>query len=73
VREPSILNTAFSLFKNTRAGIGTLQLRFEVFNPLNKRIYGGPTTAITDPNFGKISQVQINFPRQGQVGLRYFF
>jgi hypothetical protein len=73
VREPSILNTAFSLFKNTRVGIGTLQLRFEVFNPLNKRIYGGPTTAITDPNFGKISQVQINFPRQGQVGLRYFF
>jgi hypothetical protein len=73
VREPSILNTGVSLFKNTPTGMGTLQLRFELFNPLNKRIYGGPTTTITDPNFGKISQVQINFPRQGQVGVRYVF
>lgn len=73
VRDPSITNAAVSLFKNTPVGIGTLQLRFELFNPLNKRVYGSPTTAITDPNFGKISQVQINFPRQGQVGVRYVF
>ncbi|HYS56088.1 MAG TPA: carboxypeptidase regulatory-like domain-containing protein [Thermoanaerobaculia bacterium] len=73
VRDPSITNSALSLFKNTPAGIGTVQLRFEVFNLLNKRVYGGPNTTITSAQFGKITPNQINFPRQAQVGIRYWF
>ena len=73
VRDPSITNSAVSLFKNTRAGNGTVQLRFEVFNVLNRRVYGGPNTSISSAQFGRITPNQLNFPRTGQVGVRYMF
>jgi hypothetical protein len=73
VRDPAITNTALSFFKNTRVAQATLQLRFELFNPFNTRIYGGPNTTITSTQFGRITPSQINFPRTGQVGVRYVF
>jgi hypothetical protein len=74
VRDPAIQNTAVSVFKNTRlGGRRMLQLRCEVFNPLNTRYYGGPNTAITSTEFGKITPNQFNFPRTGQLGVRLLF
>ena len=52
---------------------GALQLRFELFNPFNTRYYGGPNTTITSTQFGKITPNQFNFPRQGQLGVRFVF
>ena len=74
IRDPSIQTAAVSVFKNTRlAGDKTLQLRFELFNPFNTRYYGGPNTTITSTQFGKITPNQFNFPRQGQLGVRFVF
>ncbi len=73
VRDPTQKNMSVSLFKNTRLGKGTLQLRGELFNPLNWRIYGGPNTDVNSSQFGKVTPEQFNFPRQGQIGIRYYF
>jgi Carboxypeptidase regulatory-like domain/TonB-dependent Receptor Plug Domain len=73
VRDPSITNTAFSLFKSNRIGQVNVQLRGELFNPFNIRIYGGPNTTITSPQFGRITPNQFNFPRTGQIGVRVTF
>jgi len=73
VRDPSITNTAFSLFKSNRVGHVNVQLRGELFNPFNIRIYGGPNTTITSTQFARITPSQINFPRTGQVGVRVTF
>jgi hypothetical protein len=62
------------VFKNTKIGGNkTLQLRAELFNPFNTRYYGGPNTGITNTNFGQITESQFNFPRTGQLGLRFIF
>ena len=63
------------MFKNTRlAGSSTVQFRAEVFNVFNTRLYGGPiSTDPTNANFGVVSNSQINFSRQGQIGLRLMF
>ncbi|HTM26529.1 MAG TPA: carboxypeptidase regulatory-like domain-containing protein [Vicinamibacterales bacterium] len=74
VRQDSKPVWSISLFKNTRAGgARTLQFRAEVFNVLNTRLYNGPNTDPTSANFGVVSNSQINFPRQGQIGLRLMF
>ena len=73
VRDPAQKNMSISVFKNTRVGKGTLQLRGEVFNPLNWRIYGPPNTDVNSSRFGTVTPEQYNFPRQGQVGIRYIF
>ena len=74
VRDPSVQTMSISLFKNTRVGANkNLQLRAELFNPFNTRYYGGPNTGITSPQFGKITPSQFNFPRQGQLGVRFVF
>ncbi len=74
VRDPHISNMSVSVFKNTRlSGKVVLQLRAELFNPFNIAYYGGPDTSITSPTFGKIAHNQFNFPRQGQLGLRFLF
>ena len=51
----------------------TLQFRAEVFNVFNTRLYGGPNTDPTSANFGVVTNSQINFARQGQIGLRFVF
>jgi len=72
VRQDSKPIWSMSVFKNT--GIGgsrTIQFRAEIFNVFNTRLYGGPiSTDPTNANFGVVSTSQINFPRQGQLGLR---
>jgi hypothetical protein len=73
VRDPHISSMAVSVFKNTRFGDKTVQLRGELFNPFNTRYYGGPNTTITSAQFGRITPNQFNFPRQGQLGVRLIF
>jgi hypothetical protein len=75
VRQDSKPVWSMSMFKNTRVGgATTLQFRGEVFNVFNTRLYGAPiSTDPTNANFGVVSNSQINFPRQGQIGLRLIF
>jgi hypothetical protein len=44
-----------------------LKLEVEYFNLLNRVIFGGPDTTLTDTNFGKVINSQANSPRQGQA------
>jgi hypothetical protein len=75
VRQDSKPTWSMSLFKNTHAGGNrTLQLRAEVFNVFNVRMYNGPiSTDPTNANFGVVSSSQINFARTGQLGVRLTF
>jgi outer membrane receptor protein involved in Fe transport len=74
VRQDSKPIWSISFFKNTRVGgPRVLQFRAEVFNVLNTRLYGGPNTDPTNANFGVVTNSQINFARQGQIGLRFIF
>jgi len=72
VRQDSKPVWSMSFFKNTRSGGRfSTQFRAELFNVFNTRIYNSPIS--TDPNnanFGVVSNSQINFPRQGQLGIR---
>ncbi len=49
-----------------------LEFRFEVFNLLNRKIWGSPESNITSANFGRITTLA-NQPRQMQLGLRFEF
>ena len=75
VRRDSKPQWPMSLFKNTHIGASrVIQLRAEVFNVFNARIYDQPISR--DPNnanFGVVSNSQINFARTGQLGLRMTF
>ena len=62
------LTKSFRTFKEQQ-----FKISVEVFNVLNTRLYGGPNTDPTSANFGVVSTSQINFPRQGQLGLRLMF
>lgn len=75
VRQDSKPQWSMSFFKNTRATARmTLQFRAEIFNVFNTRLYGAPiSTDPNNPNFGVVSNSQINFPRTGQLGLRVVF
>jgi hypothetical protein len=73
VRENPIQTMGLSVFKNTKVGTTTVQLRGELFNPFNTRYYGGPNTDINSAQFGRVTPNQFNFPRQGQLGVRVFF
>jgi carboxypeptidase family protein len=74
VNEPTEPQWSFSLFKNTRIGDNTLQIRIETFNVFNTRVYGGPNTNPTAGNFGIVDTAsQVNFPRQTQIGVRLGF
>jgi hypothetical protein len=74
VRQDSKPQWSMSVFKNTRAGGGRMiQLRAEVFNVFNARMYGAPNATASSANFGTISNSQINFARTGQLGVRLTF
>jgi hypothetical protein len=75
VRQDSKPVWSMSFFKNMRiGGSGMIQVRGEVFNVFNTRLYGGPiSTDPTNANFGVVSNSQINFARQGQIGVRLIF
>ena len=74
VRQDSKPQWSMSVFKNTRTGGGRMiQVRAEVFNVFNVRMYGPPNVTAANANFGTISNSQINFARTGQLGLRLTF
>jgi outer membrane receptor protein involved in Fe transport len=74
VNEPTEPQWSFSFFKNNRVGDRNLQVRVEIFNAFNTRIYGGPNTNPTVGNFGIVDTAsQVNFPRTIQLGVRYAF
>jgi hypothetical protein len=52
-----------------------VQLRMEAFNALNSVIYPSPNTDFASQNFGKIPDPKgtIYFPRNVQLGLKFFF
>lgn len=51
-----------------------MQIRVEMFNVFNVRLYGGPNTDPNSPNFGIVSTAsQVNFPRTTQIGIRFSF
>src|SRR5262245_36802512 len=72
VRQDSKPVWSMSFFKNTQIGAGLMtQFRAEIFNVFNTRLYGSPiSTDPTNANFGVVSNSQINFPRQAQLGFR---
>jgi hypothetical protein len=75
VNEPTEPQWSFSFFKNNRIG-GTknLQIRVEIFNVFNVRVYGAPNTDPRAGNFGIVDTAsQVNFPRTIQLGARLAF
>ena len=75
VNEPTEPLWAFSFFKNARVADRTnMQIRVEIFNVFNVRVYGGPNTSPTNAGFGIVDTAsQVNFPRTVQIGARFQF
>jgi hypothetical protein len=48
------------------------EFRFEMFNALNRVLFGAPATSINNSNFGQVSS-QANSPRTGQVAAKFYF
>jgi Carboxypeptidase regulatory-like domain/TonB dependent receptor len=71
-RGPWQLNENISLARTFGIQRTRLEFRFEVFNLLNRRIWGNPDSTITSANFGRITSLS-NLPRQMQLGLRLEF
>ncbi len=67
VRTPFQFNENIALAKYFPLGEKVkLKLEIEYFNAMNRVIFGGPDTTLTDSNFGKVINSQNNSPRQGQ-------
>jgi len=75
VNEPTEPQWSFSFFKNNRIGSDkNLQIRVEIFNVFNVRVYGAPNTDPRSANFGIVDTAsQVNFPRTIQLGVRMAF
>jgi hypothetical protein len=75
VNEPTEPQWAFSFFKNNRIGRdNNLQIRVEIFNVFNVRVYAAPNTNPNNANFGIVDTAsQVNFPRTIQIGVRMGF
>jgi hypothetical protein len=70
VRQPFIINESFGVFKQTRILERlTNQFRLEMTNPLNRVVFGAPTTDFSSASFGKIGS-QFNSPRLIQFGMK---
>ncbi len=68
IRNPFNLNENIALAKYFPLGEKVkLKLEIEYFNALNRVIFCGPDTTITDTNFGKVINSQCNTQRQGQA------
>ena len=73
VRGPMRLDESFAIFKQTKIGERvTNQFRVEMQNPLNRVVFGNPTTDFTSAAFGRISSTQID-PRNIQLGMKLIF
>jgi hypothetical protein len=72
-RGPMRLDESFAVFKQTKIGERvTNQFRVEMQNPLNRTVFGNPTTDFTSAAFGRISSTQIG-PRNIQLGMKLIF
>ncbi len=70
VRQPFLINETFGIFKQVRIlERVTYQFRTEMTNPLNRVVFGAPTTDFSSPSFGKIGS-QYNSPRLIQFGMK---
>ena len=73
LRQDGTNNLDAAILKRFQTRGGTyLQLRFEVFNVLNRVTFGAPNTTATNASFGLIT-TQANRPRQVQIGARLVF
>jgi hypothetical protein len=74
VRGPGRLDESFAVMKNTRIFGERLlnQFRLEILNPLNRVVFGNPSTNLAASNFGRISSTQIS-PRQIQLGMKFIW
>jgi hypothetical protein len=67
------LNENFSLAKTFPIAESVrLDLRWEMFNALNRFRPSTGSTNVDDPNFGRV-QGQLNEPRRMQLGLKLYF
>lgn len=70
VRQPFLINETFGVFKQIRMWERvTDQFRLEMTNPLNRVVFGAPTTDFSSASFGKIGS-QYNSPRLIQFGMK---
>jgi hypothetical protein len=70
VRQPFIINESFGTFKQIRIFERiTYQFRLEMTNPLNRVVFGAPTTDFSSSSFGRIGS-QYNSPRLIQFGMK---
>lgn len=73
VRGPARLDESFAFLKQNRiAERFTTQFRVEMQNPLNRTVFGNPTTDFTSAAFGRIGSTQIG-PRNIQLGMKLIF
>jgi hypothetical protein len=73
LRQDAINNLDASVLKSFGTGGGSyMQVRFEVFNVLNRTTFNAPNVAPTSASFGLITS-QANLPRQIQLGARFVF
>ena len=72
IRGPMWIDESFSVFKDTHISERFRhQFRMEITNPLNRTVFGNPTTNLTSNNFGKITSTLS--PRVIQFGMKMFF
>ncbi|MGH9665065.1 MAG: TonB-dependent receptor domain-containing protein, partial [Bryobacteraceae bacterium] len=68
VRQPFLINESFGIFKQIRiVERVTTQFRVEMTNPLNRVVFGAPTTDLSSTSFGKVGS-QATSPRLIQFG-----
>jgi len=73
VRGPAFLNENLGLAKEFKfKERHVFEMRATALNAFNRTVFGNPTTAIANPNFGLISS-QANLARQLEIQLRYAF
>lgn len=72
-RGPGLVNWDISVFKTVTVFEGfKAQFRAEALNSMNTPNFRGPSTALGNAGFGRITS-QANFPRMIQLGLRLYF
>ena len=71
-RGPWFLNENIAVARTFDLQKTRVELRFEVFNLLNRTIWGAPDSTITSANFGLVTTLA-NLPRQMQLGVRFEF
>lgn len=76
LRTPPVYQESLSLVKRIHVATGeqpfNIELRADASNVLNRTLFGGINTNLTDPNFGRATAVQIA-PRFIQMGLKVNF